>query len=101
MSRWYRNEEQQRGYDDRRDEGRYGSYPHSEDYDYRQGWDERDREERREREREEERRQEEEMEERRAYERSMERTMEEEDYYEILRQEMTPTDDTALVEGVR
>lgn len=46
------NDEQQRGYDDRRDEGRYGSYPHSEDYDYRRGWDERDREERRERDRE-------------------------------------------------
>lgn len=87
MSRWYMNDEQQRGYDDRRDEGRCARYPYSEDYDYRRGWEEREREERREREREEERRHEEEMEERRAYERSMERIMEEEEYYASMAQQ--------------
>ena len=60
MSR-YRNEDEQRGYDSRREDGR-GGYHHGEGYDFEQGWIERDREERRARERADEERQMEECE---------------------------------------
>lgn len=59
MSR-YRNEEEQAGYDDRREAGRWAREPLERDHDYRSGWTERDREERRDRDRREEERMEEE-----------------------------------------
>jgi hypothetical protein len=59
MSRYYRTGEEERGYNERREEGRYASYPHSQSHEYREGWDDRERDERRERDRQEERREEE------------------------------------------
>jgi hypothetical protein len=68
MSRWYRTDEEQRGYDDRKESGRFESYPYEKSHDYREGWDDAAADERRQRERAEERRLEEEMEERRCRE---------------------------------
>ena len=71
MSRFYRNEEEQRGYDDREEEGRLAPYPYERSHDYRECWDGAAEDERREQRREEEREQLEEaerIEEKRQYE---------------------------------
>lgn len=68
MSRWYRTDEEQRGYDAGRAAERWTPYPYERSHDYREGWDDALREERRERDR-----QEAEQAEREAYERRLER----------------------------
>ena len=86
MSRWYRTEEEQKGYDDRNEAGRWASYPYERDHDYRAGWDDAERDARRDRERREEERMEQEAAERAEERRRMElaemRRSEEEAFYE-------------------
>ena len=64
MSRWYRSDKEQEGYDSYNKPG-YSRYDG--DYEYEQGWDEHVREERRERERREEQRELEREQERQNY----------------------------------
>lgn len=64
MSRFYRTDEEQRGYDDRKESDRWASYPYERGQDYREGWDDAARDERRAQERREEERLEREAEER-------------------------------------
>lgn len=75
MSRYYRSDDEQKGYD-ARTEDRFSSR-YDGGYDFEQGWLERDREERRVQERREEEAQMLTMEERQAYEDSMRRHQEE------------------------
>lgn len=68
MGRYYKTDSEQRGYDDRKEQGRYSEYPYSGDIEYRAGWEDRERDERLERERRDEERQIAQMEEERQQE---------------------------------
>lgn len=83
MSRWYKTDDEKRGYRDREESGRYSPYPYGESRDYRDGWDEREREERRAIERREEERAAEEAEERRIARARAEREREQERAEEV------------------
>jgi hypothetical protein len=69
MSGWYRNDEEQRGYDAR--QGDRFSNRYESGFDFEQGWIERDREERRAQERRDEQRQMEEQREHEEYQRHL------------------------------
>ena len=92
MSRFYRNDEEKRGYTDRQEAGRFNCYPYTESHEYLEGWKERDRDEIHERNRQEERREEAAEQERQEYRRRREREREQEEFEQLEeeRQQQAP-----------
>lgn len=88
MSRWGMHGDERRGYEDHEKADRWTSYPYSETYEYRQGWDEQARDERRERDRQQEERAQQEAQERaeeqRQHEARLEQQRQEEAHYQQM-----------------
>lgn len=98
MSRWNLHGDARQGYDDCEKADRWAGYPYSESYDYRQGWEERERDERREERQAEERREEEAAQERaeeqRRHEAYLEQQRQEEAQYQQMMDEQVQKDAT-------